>query len=189
MVEGGAGLLICALLDAKDGAPSSFHDGDLTDYNLLGNNGAFLPPLNKLNISSPIQIFLDVAMPFSTSATRPAWTNSPFPLASMPWLMRYTTASAISAGSLMGTPTSRILFAQSRRDSPGCRPEMMSVSVMPGATTETAIPNVAVSFLSALIKPTMPVERVTTACQFEAVSLSGLETEGAQGRERLKRSR
>jgi hypothetical protein len=75
----------------------------------------------------------------------------------MPWPISHTTHVATSWGSLIGTPTPLILFAQSESDSDGWRPEMMSVRVMPGATTETEMPSVAVSFFKALIRPTIPV--------------------------------
>lgn len=43
-----------------------------SSYSLLGNNGAFRPDLNNSNISSPIQTFLDLAIPPSISAIRSA---------------------------------------------------------------------------------------------------------------------
>lgn len=126
-------------------------------YSLFGNSGALRPPRKRSSISDPIHTFLFLAIPSSTSATLPAWTSMPFPLAPSPNPINQTTAAATSTGLLIGTPRPRIRFAQSESDSPGSRPETSSVRVMPGATTEIEMLRVAVSFLRARMSPTIPV--------------------------------
>jgi len=136
----------------------------LNIHNLFGKSGAFLPPLNSPNISSPIHTLRLLAIPDSISAIRSAWINIPFPLLCIPCWISCATVRATELARLIGTPTFSMpaahlsMFSEDRSLRSWDR---MGVMVMPGATTEMAMESLARSFLRARRRPTIPVRNNT----------------------------
>ncbi|KAH8625595.1 hypothetical protein IG631_19474 [Alternaria alternata] len=124
----------------------------------LANNGAFLPPRNRSNISLPIHACLLFAKPFSKSANRSAWMNMPAPFALVPSFNNQHTAKATASGLLIGTPAFAISFAYTSGSIAKTLlfAVKIGVTVIAGATTDMLMSSFAHSCFNARIKPTTP---------------------------------